>query len=255
MSKKVVENYLGSCGRLVGASKGRYRYNNPTNLVVFNANLCTEKEKLWFGDIDLTLESDIIKNIAKELGQKVYVLYESDARFENEEHPKLDQAVLVSDGKTTTLGKTMLEYAERVDGKFTLKERKEVEQEIVPEHYDKKEFPYEIEVADFEVFSSSRKSLCPFELMALFVARNLGVDPKTKKMNPGAIWLRASDEKKLEGVVKAWMKKAHKITDDYEIQRDYSWLNLDIGPMVFRGDPDWTKEGFIYLRKDLFEGS
>ena len=40
--------------------------------------------KIWYGDVDITMEFDNLKSIADELKEDLYILYESDARFEHE---------------------------------------------------------------------------------------------------------------------------------------------------------------------------
>jgi len=72
-------------GRMICASKSRYYDSHPDNLVVFNANVITKKSgKVWHGDLDVTLDFDNLKNVADELKEDLYILYEMDARFENE---------------------------------------------------------------------------------------------------------------------------------------------------------------------------
>ena len=72
-------------GRLLSGSKSGYHNQYPNNTVVFNGNIITEKAgKIWYGDIDVTLEFDQLKEIADEIGQDLYILREMDARFENE---------------------------------------------------------------------------------------------------------------------------------------------------------------------------
>ena len=39
-----IEKTLGYSGRMISASKSRYKGN-----AIFNANLCTDKRKLWYG--------------------------------------------------------------------------------------------------------------------------------------------------------------------------------------------------------------
>jgi hypothetical protein len=71
--------------RMLGWSKSRYREENPDHVVVFNANVFTESSgKVWHGDLDLTKDGDVLKSISKEIGESLYVLYEMDGRFGNE---------------------------------------------------------------------------------------------------------------------------------------------------------------------------
>jgi hypothetical protein len=69
-------------GRMISHSKSFYRKKYPYNKVVFNAKIKLEKEIdkkgfIWWGDIDLSLEGDILKKIAKELNEVLHVYYES----------------------------------------------------------------------------------------------------------------------------------------------------------------------------------
>ena len=58
----------------------------PDHLVCFNANIISAKYgKIWWGDLDLTLDGMKIEKVARELNEDLYVLRELDARFENEQ--------------------------------------------------------------------------------------------------------------------------------------------------------------------------
>jgi hypothetical protein len=75
-------------GRMISGSKSLYRQRYPDNEVYFNANIVIESAgKIWYGDIDLTLDTPKLKEVANILGEPLYVLYEMDARFENENKP------------------------------------------------------------------------------------------------------------------------------------------------------------------------
>jgi hypothetical protein len=72
-------------GRMLSFSKSYYRDDHPENEVLFNANIfCKEFGKIWYGDIDVTLEGKLLDEIATELNITLYVLREMDGRFENE---------------------------------------------------------------------------------------------------------------------------------------------------------------------------
>lgn len=93
------------CGRLLSGSKSGYSQAHPNNKALFNANIVIEsKGKIWYGDIDLTTESDKLIEIAKELNENLYVLYEMDCRFDAEnwpieKHKQRAMAVISPDGK------------------------------------------------------------------------------------------------------------------------------------------------------------
>jgi len=83
-------NNLFTLNRCFG-SKTFYKKNFPLNYVIFNANICIDDEnnkgkliKIWFGDFDITLDGQKLKDLADELNITFYVLHEMDARFEKE---------------------------------------------------------------------------------------------------------------------------------------------------------------------------
>lgn len=72
-------------GRMISGSKSGYRKRNPDNVVYFNANIFILGEgKIWWGDLDLTIDTPLLEEISGEIGKKLYVLSEMDGRFENE---------------------------------------------------------------------------------------------------------------------------------------------------------------------------
>jgi calcineurin-like phosphoesterase family protein len=72
-------------GRIISGSKSGYRTEFPDHVVIFNANIVIRsKGKIWYGDLDLTLEEDKLKSISEKFGEPLYILYEMDGRFEHE---------------------------------------------------------------------------------------------------------------------------------------------------------------------------
>ena len=72
------------CGRMISAHK-----SSPKGQVcVWNANIASKSSgKVWFGDLNITKEGNILKEIASEIGETLYVLRESDCRFRTEADP------------------------------------------------------------------------------------------------------------------------------------------------------------------------
>lgn len=85
---------LGHVGAMISGSKSGYGRNYPDNLPVFNSNVIAVKngsvEKIWFGDIDVTKSAEKLEKLATEIEADIYVLREMDARFENENNPRLE---------------------------------------------------------------------------------------------------------------------------------------------------------------------
>lgn len=111
LTKLAVET-IGPLGRMISSSKYSYTQLYPNNQPVFNANVCVETthvfkvgkklfrigkrvEKVWFGDLDITLDAPKLQEFADKSGLTVYVLHERDARFDTENDPRLDNAVVM----------------------------------------------------------------------------------------------------------------------------------------------------------------
>ena len=75
-------------GRMISGSKSQYRSLHPDNFICFNANIFTEEYgKVWYGDIDLTKDEDVLRKIANEAGVVIYLLRELSGRFGKEDDP------------------------------------------------------------------------------------------------------------------------------------------------------------------------
>lgn len=82
-------------GRMICNSKSTYRDEHPENLIVFNANIIDTKtkEKVWFGDLDITFDSGKLKKVAERFDTEFLILSEIDARFENLKNPKVENYI------------------------------------------------------------------------------------------------------------------------------------------------------------------
>ena len=74
--------------RVIGGSKSLYRARNPGHLVVFDANIFTEaRGKVWYGDLDLTLDGPVLQGVAIECKQSLYILSKNDGSLQHEIRP------------------------------------------------------------------------------------------------------------------------------------------------------------------------
>jgi hypothetical protein len=84
---EILLKYFGR-GRMLAGSKSGYRSTHPNNIVIFNASVAiVGHNKVWYGDLDLTKDENLLLHCSREIGKPLYVFYEMDLRFENE---KLD---------------------------------------------------------------------------------------------------------------------------------------------------------------------
>lgn len=81
---EIFEKHRLLCGRMISAGK-----RGPEgHLCVWNANVITKShKKVWYGDLNITKEGNKLKEIAKEIGEPLYVLREYDCRFDTEDDP------------------------------------------------------------------------------------------------------------------------------------------------------------------------
>ena len=194
-------------GRMIGSSKSIYRYDNPDHLVVFNANLCTGKNKIWHGDLDLTLDYNKIQKLSNILKTKLYVLYEMDARFENEKKPLLNKAILICDGDRLELRSTEYYYLDK-NGAPKQKTDEECKKTDLTEttekyNYNKEEFEA-IELPDTKTFKI-KKSQSPLEVFQEFFIGKYGKE-KAQEIYP-KLYVTPKYMESLEKLVEKFAKK------------------------------------------------
>jgi hypothetical protein len=81
-------------GRMISLSKSQYLAAHPDHVVVFNASICAVSgKKIWWGDLDLTIDEKELQRLANERGEEIFILREQDGRFANEHAPLLAHAV------------------------------------------------------------------------------------------------------------------------------------------------------------------
>lgn len=83
----IVDKHKFEFGRMIAYSRSTYISKRPNNHVVFNANIATSEGKIWWGDLDLTEDSEKLQAIADDLNKTLYILREMDYRFGNENRP------------------------------------------------------------------------------------------------------------------------------------------------------------------------
>ena len=87
--------------RMIGGSKSFYRKEYPDDLIVFNANvLISGYGKVWYGDLNITQDYIILKSIADSLNTTLYILWEMDGRF-GEENKSIVELIEKSVWNTT----------------------------------------------------------------------------------------------------------------------------------------------------------
>jgi hypothetical protein len=97
---EIISSVIGYEGRMISFSKSGYRRDHPENIVIFNANIIQKidgrYEKIWFGDLDITLDYEKLIQISELLDTEIFVLHEMDCRFDNEDKPNVMNFVVSS---------------------------------------------------------------------------------------------------------------------------------------------------------------
>ena len=104
--------------RMIGGSKSFYRKEHEGDLIVFNANIVMPLfGKVWHGDLNLTEDYMILKSIADALDNTLYVLWEMDGRFGEEDKP-IDELIKKAVWNTDELKPTKEWYKNKMDKKY-----------------------------------------------------------------------------------------------------------------------------------------
>ena len=116
-----IQQYFESHGlymaRMLSGTKWGYQEKHPEDLIIFNANVfMKDMGKVWYGDLNLTQDYMILKSIADSLDTTLYILWESDGRF-GEENKPIDELIEKSVWNTDELKPTKEWYKNKMDKK------------------------------------------------------------------------------------------------------------------------------------------
>jgi len=104
--------------RMIGGSKTGYCTEHSDDLIVFNANvLMPGYGKVWYGDLNLTEDYLVLREISECLNTTLYVLWESDGRF-GEENKPIDELVKKSVWNTDEPNPTKEWYLNKQDKRY-----------------------------------------------------------------------------------------------------------------------------------------
>ncbi len=233
--KLIVEKHLGVSGRMVGYSKSRYRYNNSNNLIVFNANICTKSQgKIWYGDLDITKDLDLLKTIAKEINEDIIILSEHNARFENELKPNLREFIIrIHPDSSFILGENYSKYKE-TNGVLLL------DNSII---YKDKKLDY-IECKDIFKFRSNKKDKTPLHLFYDYVTKNINKKQIFNNINISSVYISDEIYDYLKFLTILYYKEVHKL-DTLEANKTTMWEMFNYGPNLLEDNSNG-----IYIDKE-----
>lgn len=89
--EQALTDILDGPGRLLSFSKATYEQRHPRHDVIFNACIFVGEVQVWYGDIDLSTDSENLQKIADITGQEFTVTPENPYRFEGRFPPRADE--------------------------------------------------------------------------------------------------------------------------------------------------------------------
>jgi len=82
---EILMETVGAIGRMICGEKSSYDRKYPDHKTYFNSNIFADGlGKIWYGDIDFTLDEPKLKLLAKRLNKTIYLVKEHDGRFDKE---------------------------------------------------------------------------------------------------------------------------------------------------------------------------
>ena len=122
MSVLEIQKHFSAFGfhdaRMLGGYKLDYSEEHEGDLVIFNANvLMPNYGKVWFGDLNLTEDYKTLKKISESLNTTLYILWEMDARFGEEDKP-IDELIGKAVWNTDENKPTNEWYRKKVKNKY-----------------------------------------------------------------------------------------------------------------------------------------
>ena len=104
--------------RMISGHKWDYESNHKDDLIIFNANvLMPNYGKVWYGDLNLTEDYKILKKISDSLNTTLYILWEMDGRF-GEENKSIDELISKAVWNTDEDKPTNEWYKKKVNKKY-----------------------------------------------------------------------------------------------------------------------------------------
>ena len=257
-----VEDILGHRGRIFG-SKGQYRWDHAKHVVVFNANVCTSQGKVWHGDLDITVDEEKLMRLAQELKERIYVLYETDARFENEKSPKLDRAVYsVEPSGQDHWNEEYFVRSENgrlyeQDMPAPSPEDKEDARQKYLSGLDEQNYERTSVKIPWSKINRLNAKTSPLHKFWSEISQSFGLplvkkDEEQSKENQEfykRVLVSHADHEKLKEAMSKWIDKYHDYLSDYRKNSELTWAIFLSGPDYLLHDPHWIERGFVYLTK------
>lgn len=239
--ENIVVKYLGLRGRMIGGSKSIYLYDNPKNVVLFNSNIFTKKEKIWYGDLDLTKDLETLKKLSLELKEPFYILYETDGRFIDESKVDLSKAQFIFDNGELIIKN---DYCKLVRNKLQLKPIKQHKEKLNVK-YDQDEFIETFELPNLKKLKAKPK----YSMLEQFQKALIELHGKQRLEEVYlSMYVHPEYYDELEKIIEKHLNKSFPNLHPVKIEQNISMEMLD-APLKFYSKQKWIKKNLGYIRK------
>lgn len=241
---------MGPVGKVIAASKSIYHYDNPSNVVLYNANIFTKEDgKIWYGDLDATRDYDKLQNLALSTNKTLYVVHENDGRFDKEMIVNLDQdsVLSVTEKEFKVIPGNKSYYVEGGIPKRLTDEEYDAKYPPAPREktfYVQEDFE-KVEIPDITTIKV-RKGISPLSDFQKHLIKMYGREKAQEIYSSLYVTKEYHDE--LQEKVHEAVKLAHPYLHPVKIEQTVAMEMLN-GPLAFMDTPDWADKDSGYTRK------
>ncbi len=259
-------------GRMISHSKSKYRERYPYNpQIFFNGNIFIKEKnqfkKIWYGDLDLAFDGEILKKVAKENNIILYVVPEHDGRFDNlnlSNSWNTDEEIIIVNEEYIENFKKKRDERNRQNRVYAIKKYREkiIENKKLPVK-DLKflEFVHSIKINFEEIYSTMKntkkndyKDFGYFSAYALDELIRRKINLENYQIDPSAVWLSRKTNKKLRKIDLEIEKRFNKNFRYSDFKREVT-CNYCVPSIEFLNNKKINensfKEDFLYIKNNL----
>lgn len=261
--KEIVRNILGPTARMISNSKSEYVHFNPGHVVIFNADIIANNERVWYGDIDLTLDEEKLVALAQQLGTSLSVYHESKLASTSSSDPSY-----IVDTEIKPFKAEDLRFCERNDkGNFVLKQETttpEDEHALIEKgkerakQFNEDDLRENVKLPSIDKLKVKNKDNPLFQLGYMLEKIVHGKTQDTRT-NLTCLYIcqeyyDSLEKKCLDWAIAQYYSDIEQKYAEYRASKDVSWLFFGMGPIPFGrySTPTWAKPDHAYFRKGEF---
>lgn len=242
---------LGSPGKLISSSKGYYLHNNPDHVVIFNANIFADDEKIWYGDLDLSDNTTLNKlaRLSSHLDKTVLVLPEMSGRFEMEQNPDFTTTAMefhkgkISDYKS--------DYITLKDNQYVLTTPRDtdltINHEGMPIPFNQPEITASCPI-DFDKLEpkSGEETEEPVYKLAKQLEEKLEFDMSEVKLSVTDIVVNNVCYTRISQLMEKYLDLALPDADEYTRHKEWTFYNFNCAPCM--SNAEFLDDDTVYIR-------